>query len=664
MNGIRVSRALLVVGLLIALVLPLAQASAESDPAGRVARMNYFSGTVTFAPAGSEEWAGIQVNRPLISGDRIWIDQDGRSEMHIGSTVVRLDGQSSLSFLRLDDDTAQMKLTEGTLNLHVRTLSSGQVYEVDTPNLAFSVQSPGTYRIDVSPDGDMTTVTVRHGSGTAYGAASSTTLSDGQQLSFTGTELQMVSSAGNPPFDDFDTWANERDRVEDTATAARYVSRDVIGYEDLDAWGSWRSTPQYGMVWEPRVTMADWAPYRTGHWAWISPWGWTWVDDAPWGFAPYHYGRWAYIDRAWCWVPGQIVTVRPVYAPALVAFVGGSGSGVGFSLSFGGATVPAVGWLPLGPGEIYRPAYAVSQTYIRNINKTVILNNTTINHVTVNKTVYVNRTAPHAITAVPASVFAKGAPVTPVAKAVAPQFVKDVAGIRSAPPVAAPAHGFADITRRAEPPAARGVFERPVVAASPAPGHRTVRAALAGRAMPTVEPREKIRENRPGGPGNIANTPPNTPRLPAGQMVIVPQPAYNMRERQIAPSRSEPRIERENVPHPHGVIPHPPGDAVDRPVVSHGHPFRGTVPQQEQRQAPAATISRALPTVPSSPQPSSPQEWHRDAPHGEHRHADAPPGQHREQVPQDVHARPQGEARQERRHPHEKAGEHQMHAPV
>jgi hypothetical protein len=24
----------------------------------------------------------------------------------------------------------------------------------------------------------------------------------------------------------------------------------------------------------------------------MSPWGWTWVDNAPWGFAPFHYGRW------------------------------------------------------------------------------------------------------------------------------------------------------------------------------------------------------------------------------------------------------------------------------------------------------------------------------------------------------------------------------------
>ncbi len=68
---------------------------------------------------------------------------------------------------------------------------------------------------------------------------------------------------------------------------------------------------------------AGWAPYRNGHWAWIDPWGWTWVDDAPWGFAPFHYGRWTVVDDRWGWVPGP-VRQRAVYAPALVAFIGGA----------------------------------------------------------------------------------------------------------------------------------------------------------------------------------------------------------------------------------------------------------------------------------------------------------------------------------------------------
>ena len=115
--------------------------------------------------------------------------------------------------------------------------------------------------------------------------------------------------------------------LEERSVSARYVAPDVIGYADLDAHGTWSNVPTYGSVWVPRDVGRDWAPYRYGHWAWVDPWGWTWVDDASWGFAPFHYGRWAFVQSRWCWVPGPRHE-RAIYAPALVAFVGGSNFGV------------------------------------------------------------------------------------------------------------------------------------------------------------------------------------------------------------------------------------------------------------------------------------------------------------------------------------------------
>src|SRR5205085_11868393 len=140
-----------------------------------------------------------------------------------------------------------------------------------------------------------------------------------------------------------DRWSAERDRQEDRVASTRYVSPQMTGYEDLDRYGSWRTLPEYGAVWTPTRIAADWAPYRHGHWVWVSPWGWTWVDDAPWGFAPFHYGRWVWADSYWAWAPGRIAP-RPVYAPALVAFVGGSHASLSISIGRG----PAVGWFPLG----------------------------------------------------------------------------------------------------------------------------------------------------------------------------------------------------------------------------------------------------------------------------------------------------------------------------
>jgi hypothetical protein len=179
----------------------------------------------------------------------------------------------------------------------------------------------------------------------------------------------------------------------------------MTGYAALDGNGTWTNDPAYGPVWIPTAVATDWAPYHDGHWAWIEPWGWTWVDDAPWGFAPFHYGRWAWLRGRshWGWVPGQVAVARPVYAPALVAFVAGGSGGTrwGVSLSNG---APGVAWLPLAPGEAYRPGYRVSPRYVTRVNQTIVVRNTTIN----NTNVYVNQQAPHAVAAVPSSAFVQG----------------------------------------------------------------------------------------------------------------------------------------------------------------------------------------------------------------------------------------------------------------
>ena len=173
-----------------------------------------------------------------------------------------------------------------------------------------------------------------------------------QRVMVTGGDQVNYKLAAAGGADDWDQWCSSRDRREDQSQSARYVSREVSGYEDLDQYGRWENQADYGDVWYPTSVSAGWAPYREGYWAWIAPWGWTWVDEAPWGFAPYHYGRWAYVSNRWGWVPGPR-GVRPVYAPALVAWVGGSRGGVSFSIGAG----PAVGWFPLGPREPYFPSY-------------------------------------------------------------------------------------------------------------------------------------------------------------------------------------------------------------------------------------------------------------------------------------------------------------------
>jgi hypothetical protein len=449
-------------------------ATAAGDPPGRVARLDYMAGDVTTEPAGATDWSYAQLNRPLTTGDQLWNDANGRSEMHIGSTAVRMGAQTSVDVLNLDDSTAQLKVAQGTLSTRVRELPPGTSYEIDTPNLALGVTSPGDYRVDVAPDGSATTVTVRTGNVTVYGENGQTPMSAGQQIRFAGTDLQQAAREAAPPPDAFDQWALARDAAEDRSVSARYVSRDVPGYQDLDSNGTWHDSPQYGEVWQPNDVPSGWAPYHDGHWVWQAPWGWTWVDDAPWGFAPYHYGRWAYVDDSWAWVPGPIVeTAPPVYAPALVAFVGGGGGGGDWSvnLAIGGAAAAGVAWFALGPGEPWHPRWGDwSPHYYDRVNQTVIVNNdrhdvhiTNITNVNVHNT-FVNYRVPGAVTAMHATDFVHGQPTARFAQRVDPRQWQN-ARIQSGTPGIAPVQGsFGPNMRRADyrPPVA--LNQRQVVA--------------------------------------------------------------------------------------------------------------------------------------------------------------------------------------------------------
>ena len=389
------------------------QQGAPLDPPGRVARLSLTEGAVSLAPAdsfgqaGDNVWTPATLNRPLTSGDKLWTGPRARSELHIGSTAVRMSEQTSLDFLALDDNVTQLRLAQGSLKLRVRNLYEGQRLEVNTPNLAFVITQPGDYRLDVNPASDVTRVVAQSGGGVIYGDNGATVnLGSHQQASYSGTQLSPAGPGASQQ-DGFDAWAAARDRRENRSISARYVPRETIGYQELDNYGDWNQDPSYGAVWLPRAVPVNWAPYRAGHWDWISPWGWTWVDDAPWGFAPFHYDRWAQIGPRWAWVPGRLAA-RPVYAPALVAFVGGSSGGVNWNISIGsrGQPQPAVGWFPLAPGEAYRPAYLASPRYITQVNQNIVVNNT------VNVTnVYRYQRQPAAVTAVSREDFARGRPL-------------------------------------------------------------------------------------------------------------------------------------------------------------------------------------------------------------------------------------------------------------
>src|SRR6202043_899226 len=350
------------------------------DPPSRVARLSYLDGSVSFQAGGSGDWGNAAKNRPVTIGDKIWVDKDSRAELQAGQASIHLGAMTALSFLNLDQNITQMRLAEGSINFRVRELREGDTYEVDTPNIAFTVREAGAFRIDVNETGDGTIVTVIRGEGEVTAGGKSHVVRSGELAEFNGTDSDLdYHSDRAPQPDDFDRWAADRDRREENSVSARYVSRDTVGYSDLDDNGTWAQEPNYGPVWYPSGVAVGWAPYSYGYWSYVGPWGWTWVDYAPWGFAPFHYGRWNYFGSRWGWCPGPI-GYYPVYGPAFVGFLGG---GFGFGVGVG------VGWFPLGFGEIYHPWYGYRRggASIRNLNihNTYIRNGNDVNFNSANR---------------------------------------------------------------------------------------------------------------------------------------------------------------------------------------------------------------------------------------------------------------------------------------
>jgi hypothetical protein len=601
------------------------QRDQDQDPPGRVARLNFSQGSISFRPAGEDDWVSGVPNRPMVTGDDLWADEDSRAEVHIGSTAIRLGAKTGITFLTLDDHTTQLRLAQGSLIVRVRHVDDDDNYEIDTPNIAFSLLQPGEYRVDVSEDGSQTFTTVWHGRGRVTGGGFTYSVVANQSATFTGSDHLDYELAQLPDRDDFDTWAFERDDREDRADSANYVSREMTGYEDLDEYGDWSYVAGYGPCWRPRAVGVGWAPYRFGHWVYVGPWGWTWVEDEPWGFAPFHYGRWAFVGNGWFWVPGPVV-VRPVWAPALVAFVGGR-PGFRFSAGVG------VGWFPLAPGEVYLPGYRVSRAYVNNVNvtnttvsvtkvtnvyNTVIVNrSTTINNVT-----YVNQHVTNGVTVVSHEAFVNARPVAQNVLRVDQREIAaaPVSHFVAAEPIRTSVIG-AGRPAPVRPPAA--VISRPVVAVRtpPPPPHPIEqRQAQAGghlnqeALVRPMRPTQPAQMNQGGRPTTQDGFKPFSPSNSGNNQVRqMPQTQPRVYEQQ-----GTPQPENRGAQQPENRNPQPQENRTAQPA---NRDFRPT--QQEQvRPAPQPThpLVRPVPPVQErSPQQEQQQEqkfnqWHQQRP--------------------------------------------------
>src|SRR5947207_2630337 len=523
---------------LLSFAAPKGRADEEKDPPTRVARIGYVDGSVSLQPGGQGDWGSAGKNRPMTIGDKIWVDKDSRAELQAGVASIHLGSMTALSFLNLDQGITQMRLAEGSVNFRVSELRQGDLYEVDAPNLAFTVKEAGAFRIDVNDNGDSARVTVIRGQGEVTAGGKTYEVHPGERAEFNGTENIQYSIEKAPGPDGLDRWAAERDMKEDRSVSAKYVSRDMVGYDDLDDYGEWRDEPEYGHVWYPREVAVGWAPYSYGYWNWVGPWGWTWVDYSPWGFAPYHYGRWNYFGGRWGWCPGPAFGY-PVYGPAFVGFFGG---GFGFG----------VGWFPLGFGEPFFPWFRCRHDFVERINvRNTFIRNTNVFNTNIRNVNFVNARNVNAVTVANRNAFMNGQAINRGATHLTPAALRGAQVTNSVGIHATPHSALGSVNMRsdvARPPAS--VQNRAVIArTAPAAGASQMRVHTVNSAGLTsgrsgnapvnsgMSRRLATQQNMPAhNAPTSSNRPGNAPAM-NGRLNNTPATSQMTRQRELSQNR-------------------------------------------------------------------------------------------------------------------------------
>ena len=543
----------------------------QGDPPARVGRIARLSGTVSFRNQGDTQWSEASVNYPVSAGNAFWTEPGAEAQLEIAGNQIALAPTSELDIATLDDTGLQAVAAQGEAFVHLRDLGPNEAWSVQTPRGLVRLQGEGRYEIAVGNTEQPTRVTVVDGTAAVEGQGVSLRVGPGQTATITGTDVFQgsIGPALRSPFLTARLDA-ERPRTATAAPVPASVSA-MPGGSDLSAYGNWGQAPDYGEVWYPPVA-STWVPYREGHWAYVSPWGWTWIDDAPWGFAPFHYGRWVEIGGRWAWPPGGYASAGPpVYAPALVTFIGiGAGVALGAALASG-----SIGWVPLGPREPFHPWYRASSRYVRDIN---IHHVTNVTNVTVNNAI--NRGA---ATAVPAAAMAGSRPIQSFARPISGQEFATARPITGQQPIR-PAPTTAGVT----PSVARQLNLGPATAIHAAPGP-TVRPSAPGPAINGFA--RPGFQGQPGATGTLGQ---------AGARQGSPPGVTNAASPIIQPG--QPNIVGPGGPAsgPAGIRPMPPENGSAQPTIVHqGAPqaIPGMAPQPGQPAQPNIVHSAAPSTA-------------------------------------------------------------------
>ncbi len=339
----------------------------------------------------ASDWVAASINTPVTDGDKIWVPDNGRLELQFtGATYIRADENTQIEMNRIslnsDDRIIQIAIPQGRIYANYKGYySRDSVLQIDAPIISAMVYGDARFDINVIDNG-ATEISVFDGTVYVETQTGTTKVRAGNMLRIEHWDSAEIFP--RRPKDNWQTWNLSRDSfLSSNRTSSRYLPPSLSGYcSDLDQYGRWVYTPDYGYVWTPRLVVSTWAPYRHGRWVWMYD-DYVWISYEPWGWVPYHYGRWAFrVGIGWFWVPPAVNAV--FWSPGFVAWI---------------YTPTYVSWVPLAPGEIYY-GYGYYGPHSVNLRKVNIRNINITN-------IYINSKVHNSVTVVHRDTFLTGKPV-------------------------------------------------------------------------------------------------------------------------------------------------------------------------------------------------------------------------------------------------------------
>jgi hypothetical protein len=317
----------------------------EGISAYAVARVKVLDGSVWVRPSEGGEWEEFSSNSPIPPRSRVSVPDGSEAELQFhGGQFVLLTSGTDLEVRDLQEGKSVFRLRAGEIRFDLPPDDFAPV-SVRVPGGALAqFPEPGRQWLTVT-DSDETRLVVRRGRAVVTVEGDEHRLRAGEEAVI-GRDVAVGQYRGGA--DDSAEPPAPSEVAESPGAAPPVVERELREY------GEWVDVPTYGHVWRPRVAVG-WSPYVYGRWAWISPYGWTWVSNEPWGWYPYRCGYWL-TDPVFGWI------WSPYNAFVSVNFVFGSNRYRHHNVSFRPATVRFVSegrgvrWVPLRPGERYRPA--------------------------------------------------------------------------------------------------------------------------------------------------------------------------------------------------------------------------------------------------------------------------------------------------------------------